>query len=118
MSISTLADLLAKKCQRREVESTPAEVAAALTILKDWRFIDARIERQFDFKDYTETLAFVNAIATIIHAQDHHPELTVTYNRCVVKFHTHSVNHGTGGISENDFICAAQIDAVFDQSPV
>jgi 4a-hydroxytetrahydrobiopterin dehydratase len=61
-------------------------------------------------------LAFINAIAYVVHAEDHHPELVVTYNRCVVKFDTHSVNGGRGGISENDFICATKVDAIFQQS--
>jgi 4a-hydroxytetrahydrobiopterin dehydratase len=52
----------------------------------------------------------------VIHAEDHHPELVVTYNRCVIRFDTHTVNGGKGGISENDFICAAKIDAIFEQS--
>ncbi|MFT2520759.1 4a-hydroxytetrahydrobiopterin dehydratase [Escherichia coli] len=51
----------------------------------------------------------------MIHAEDHHPELTVTYNRCNVKFDTHSVNEGRGGLSANDFICAAKVDAIFAQ---
>jgi CRP-like cAMP-binding protein len=51
-------------------------------------------------------MAFVNAIANLIHEQDHHPELLVGYNYCTVRYNTHSVNNGKGGISENDFICA------------
>ena len=52
----------------------------------------------------------------MVHAEDHHPELVVTYNRCCVRFDTHSVNHGSGGISENDFICAAKADAIARRS--
>jgi 4a-hydroxytetrahydrobiopterin dehydratase len=74
------------------------------------------IVRQFDFKNYYATLAFVNAIAYVIHAEDHHPELLVTYNKCTIKFNTHSVNNGRGGLSINDFICAAKVDALFEQS--
>jgi 4a-hydroxytetrahydrobiopterin dehydratase len=66
------------------------------------------IEKTFAFKNYYETIAFVNALAWICHTQDHHPELAVSYNRCVVRFNTHSV----GGISINDFICAAKTDAL------
>jgi 4a-hydroxytetrahydrobiopterin dehydratase len=55
----------------------------------------------------------VNAIAAVIHQEDHHPELILTYQRCTVKYDTHSVNAGKGGLSDNDFICAAKIDAVF-----
>lgn len=58
----------------------------------------------------------MNALAFIVHAQDHHPELRVTWNRCTVLFHTHSVNNGQGGLSENDFFCAAKIDALVQTS--
>ncbi len=66
------------------------------------------IQRSFKFKNYYETLAFVNAMAWIIHREDHHPDLDVGYNSCVVTFSTHSVD----GLSDNDFICAAKIDAL------
>jgi 4a-hydroxytetrahydrobiopterin dehydratase len=70
--------------------------------------------RQFDFKNYYRTLAFVNAVAWVAHTEDHHPEMTVTYNRCTVRYNTHSVNAGRGGLSINDFICAARIDTLFN----
>ncbi len=53
-------------------------------------------------------MAFVNALAWVAHPEDHHPDLAVSYNRCAVRFNTHSV----GGISINDFICAAKVDAL------
>ena len=95
---------------------TDAEIAAHLGLLKDWALVDDKISRSFSFRNYHQTIAFVHAIADLIHAEDHHPELVVTYNRCTVKFTTHSVNSGQGGISINDFICAAKIDRVFQQS--
>lgn len=61
----------------------------------------------FTFKNYYQTIAFVNIIAQISHQQDHHPDLQVSYNRCVVTLSTHSVE----GISLKDFICAAKINA-------
>ena len=60
----------------------------------------------------TGTLAFVNAVAFIAHRQDHHPDLSVHYNHCDVAFNTHDVGGGKGGISINDFICAAKADAL------
>ena len=64
--------------------------------------------RSFKFRDFYQTVAFVNAVAWIANREDHHPDLEVSYNRCVVHFTTHSV----GGLSENDFICAARVDAL------
>ncbi|MGD8785255.1 MAG: 4a-hydroxytetrahydrobiopterin dehydratase [Thioalkalispiraceae bacterium] len=68
------------------------------------------ISRSYKFKNYYETISFVNAIAWIANQQDHHPDLYVTYNQCKVTYSTHSV----GGLSRNDFICAARINQLFD----
>lgn len=90
---------------------TETEVRAQLQVLPEWRLERGAIARVFRFANYYETMAFVNALAYIAHAEDHHPELAVAYDRCEVRFNTHSV----AGISENDFICAAKADLVFAQ---
>jgi len=76
----------------------------------DWALAgDARsIARRFSFRDFHETMAFVNALAWIAHRADHHPDLEVGYRNCNVRYSTHAI----GGLSENDFICAARIDAL------
>lgn len=112
----TLTDLLEKKCLPGVTALLPAEVDTLLALIDTWHLADGKIVRSFDCKNYYDTLSFINAIAYVIHAEDHHPELVVTYNRCVVKFDTHTVNDGRGGLSVNDFICAAKIDAIFQQS--
>jgi 4a-hydroxytetrahydrobiopterin dehydratase len=66
------------------------------------------IEKTFTFANYYQTMAFVNAVAFIAHVQDHHPDLSVHFNRCVVRFNTHDVN----GISSSDFDCSARVDAL------
>ena len=66
------------------------------------------IEKTYTFANYHETISFVNAVAFIANAQDHHPDLSVHYNRCVVRFNTHDVQ----GISDSDFECAALVDAL------
>jgi 4a-hydroxytetrahydrobiopterin dehydratase len=66
------------------------------------------ISRRFEFKNYYQTIAFANSVAWIAHSQDHHPDMTVTYKHCTVSYTTHSVD----GLSINDFICAARIDAL------
>jgi 4a-hydroxytetrahydrobiopterin dehydratase len=68
----------------------------------------AAIHREFHFKNYYETMAFVNAVAWVAHQQDHHPDLEVSYSRCKIIYTTHTV----AGLSMNDFICAAHIDAL------
>lgn len=81
---------------------------------KDWALdMEAGIiNRTFAFNNYYETIAFVNALAWIANTEDHHPDLEVSYNRCVVNFSTHMI----GGLSENDFICAARADALIPES--
>jgi 4a-hydroxytetrahydrobiopterin dehydratase len=103
-----MTDLLNRHCRPLEGSAamTDREVADHLRQVSGWQQIGQAIEKTFAFKNYHETIAFVNALAWICHVQDHHPALTVTYNRCVVRFDTHSV----GGISVNDFICAAKAD--------
>ena len=77
--------------------------------LPGWLSKDGAISKAFSFKNYYETMAFVNAVAWVSHKEDHHPDMEVGYNRCKVTYSTHSV----GGLSENDFICAAKIEKLF-----
>jgi 4a-hydroxytetrahydrobiopterin dehydratase len=81
-----------------------AQLAPGWRIAEDGR----SIRRAFSFADFYETMTFVNAVAWIANAQDHHPDLEVGYNYCRMAFSTHSV----GGLSDNDFICAAKVDAL------
>ena len=103
-----MTDLLHQKCKPLEggAAMSAADVATQLTAAPGWALTNGSIEKTFTFKNYFETIAFVNALAWICNTQDHHPDLMVSYSRCVVRFNTHSV----GGISINDFICAAQVN--------
>lgn len=102
--------LATQRC--RPLEGQPAmgpdEVTARLAEAPGWAQVDGAIQKRFAFGDYHRTLAFVNALAWIAHTEDHHPDLLVSYGHCTVRFNTHSV----GGISLNDFICAAKVDAL------
>ena len=73
-----------------------------------WRLIDGALEKTFTFKNYHETIGFVNALAFIANAENHHPDLAVSYSKCTVRFNTHDV----GGISVSDFFCASKVDAL------
>lgn len=86
-----------------EASSLSSELDPQWTLNKD----TDTISHSFAFDNYYQTIAFVNVIAQIAHQQDHHPDLEVSYNRCLVSYSTHSV----GGLSINDFICAAKINA-------
>lgn len=73
-----------------------------------WRLIDGSLEKTYSFKNYYETIAFVNAVAFIANAEDHHPDLALSYSKCTVRFNTHDVQ----GISVSDFFCASRVDAL------
>lgn len=88
-------------------------VAAQLAQVPGWTLVGEHggaIERTFSFADFHATMAFVNALAFIAHREDHHPDLQVSYQHCTVRYSTHSV----AGLSINDFICAAHINALLD----
>jgi 4a-hydroxytetrahydrobiopterin dehydratase len=91
---------------------SPTEIVTRLAALADWKLTgdgaDVAIEKTYRFANYYETISFVNALAFIANAQDHHPDLSVQYNRCVVRFNTHDVQ----GLTESDFECASRVDAL------
>jgi 4a-hydroxytetrahydrobiopterin dehydratase len=109
-------ELLSRTSKHTEQALSAADIAAYLGAVPGWELAGNRITKTYQFKNYYETMAFMNAIAYTIHAEDHHPEITLTYNKCVIQFDTHSVNGGKGGLSENDFICAAKVDAIFQHT--
>ncbi|MEY2891591.1 MAG: hypothetical protein RJA98_1499 [Pseudomonadota bacterium] len=85
-----------------------AEINTLLDQLQHWSCVGGFITKTFHFAHFRATMAFVNALAEMCEREDHHPELKVTYAECTVRFNTHDVH----GISVNDFICAAQADAL------
>jgi 4a-hydroxytetrahydrobiopterin dehydratase len=91
---------------------TATEIVASLAKIEGWKLTgdgsSVAIEKTFTFKNYYQTMAFVNAVAFIAHVQDHHPDLSVHYGRCLVRFNTHDV----GGLSVTDFDCATRIEAL------
>jgi 4a-hydroxytetrahydrobiopterin dehydratase len=107
-----MSDLAKKKCQPCEGGVAPYNEQQAKELLKQlkaWIIEDGKLVKLYPFKNYYETMAFVNALAWISHREDHHPDLQVGYNKCRVEYSTHAI----GGLSENDFICAAKADALF-----
>ena len=104
------SELAAQRCAACEGGTEPLlaqDIAPLLNALAGWQVADKRaLVKVFAFKDYYQTIAFVNAVAWIAHREDHHPDLVVTYNQCIIEYRTHSIN----GLSVNDFICAAKID--------
>jgi 4a-hydroxytetrahydrobiopterin dehydratase len=99
------------KSQARRALSAP-EIVAKLVDIPGWTLdgdgADVAIQKTFGFANYLETISFVNAVAFIAERHDHHPDLSVYFNRCVVRFNTHDVQ----GISMTDIECALEIEAL------
>jgi 4a-hydroxytetrahydrobiopterin dehydratase len=106
-----MSALASRKCRALPAGTTALTQSAIDSLLREvpgWAYDGRVIAKTWSFKNYYETMAFANAVAWIAHREDHHPDMSVSYNRCRVEFSTHSI----GGISENDFICAARIEAL------
>ena len=109
--------LAQKKCIPCPVGAAPLTVEICQTYLRKespgWTLsLDGKsIERRVQFKNYYETMAFVNAVAWVAHQEDHHPDLEVHYDHCLIRYNTHTV----GGLSENDFICAAKVNMLLGE---
>lgn len=106
-----MSDLRQQHCKPCEGGVEPLDRTAAQNLLsqaKGWALNDAatEISRTYNFKNFHETMAFVNALAWVAHTEDHHPDLEVGYKRCRVRYTTHAIK----GLSLNDFICAAKVN--------
>ncbi len=108
-----MTELVSKTCKPCEGGTKPLTPQAAQALLQQtpgWEINEGgdEIVRTYEFKNYYQTMAFVNALAWVAHREDHHPDIEVGYKRCRVRYSTHAI----GGLSENDFICAAKINAL------
>jgi 4a-hydroxytetrahydrobiopterin dehydratase len=107
-----MLELTQKHCKPCEGGIAPLSLPEAQSLLgklhADWS-LDAQgrsISRHWKFRNFYHTMSFVNAVAHLANAEDHHPDMEVGYGYCRMKFTTHAIS----GLSENDFICAAKVD--------
>ncbi|MHA7841385.1 MAG: 4a-hydroxytetrahydrobiopterin dehydratase [Gammaproteobacteria bacterium] len=112
-----MTELIVKRCIPCEGGMPALDREAVKKLLLEvphWDLSESgdEIVRTFQFKNYYHTIAFVNAIAWMAHKENHHPDMEVGFNRCLVRYSTHAIN----GLSENDFICASKVDALFTGS--
>lgn len=105
--VCDLSNKHCKPCEGGIPALTQTEIDALM--IPGWQQAGQTIAKVFTFKDYYQVIAFVNAVAWMTHREDHHPDLAVTFNSCRVEYSTHAI----GGLSENDFVCAAKVDALF-----
>ncbi|MEP7051284.1 MAG: 4a-hydroxytetrahydrobiopterin dehydratase [Pseudomonadota bacterium] len=102
--------LINKRSVHKATKLDPGQIEKLLVEVPGYQLDGARaqISKEYSFKNFYETIAFVNALAYIANQEDHHPDLAVSYNKCKVSFSTHDA----GGLTENDFICAARLNAL------
>jgi 4a-hydroxytetrahydrobiopterin dehydratase len=115
LSMTDFADRKCEPCEGGVAPLTATQAGEALRELhEDWQLSedDKSISRQFDFPAFSRTIAFTNAVAWIATVEGHHPEMTVSYGRCVVAYKTTAID----GLSDNDFICAAKIDRLWEDA--
>ena len=106
-----MKNLLNQKCQANLTPTArlaPAETAAYLQQLHDWQVATdgQSITRRFKFKNFKQTMFFINALAFVCEKEGHHPDASFSFGFCEVNFTTHD----SDGLSINDFICAAKLD--------
>jgi len=109
--MTTESALTTKKCQACSSATQALAADTVRDLLKQvpgWDLVNGELRRTFKFKNYYESLAFVNATAWISHREDHHPDIELGYSQVTMRYSTHSVK----GLTENDFICAAKISAL------
>lgn len=108
--MTNLREIKCVGCEGGIPPLTAAEIKKLLPQINHWQVANDHksIARNFKFKNFYQSMAFVNAVAWIANQENHHPDLEVGYNYCLVKFTTHAVD----GLTQNDFICAAKIDAL------
>ncbi len=109
MTTCDVTSFLEKKCQACEGGVPPMEESQVMETLKSfngWEYKKGFLSKTYKFKDHYKVMAFVNALTWVSHTEDHHPYLKIGYNDCSVNYKTVAI----GGISENDFICAAKVD--------
>jgi 4a-hydroxytetrahydrobiopterin dehydratase len=109
-----MSELTTKRCKPCEGGVEPLTLDQAQTLMRElspaWHLAEdgKSIASEWKFRNFFHTMSFVNAVAHIANVEDHHPDLEVGYGYCRIKLMTHAI----GGLSENDFICAAKIDAL------
>lgn len=109
-------NLTEKRCVPCEGGTRPLDqeqIKSLLPQVPGWQANDngTKIYRRFDFKGFYKTMAFINAMAWIANQEGHHPDFEAGYNFCLVNFTTHAID----GLSENDFICAAKVNALLNE---
>jgi 4a-hydroxytetrahydrobiopterin dehydratase len=107
----TKKDLLSRRCSpstERTSALSQSEVSFYLNEVTGWSQKGVTIEKSYVFRDFKNAISFVNQVAEVAEKEDHHPDIGIYYNKIILTLWTHIVK----GLTENDFILAAKIDAI------
>ena len=110
MGAVALTDKKCTPCEGGVAPMTAPQIEQMLGQVDQWEYVEDHIEKTYNFKNYYETISFVNAVAWVSNQEGHHPNMEVNFRDCKVNYWTHAI----GGMSENDFICAAKVDALYE----
>ena len=110
-NVCSLTDRHCKPCEGGIDAMSREQAETLVKQVEGWELSDdgKKISRRFEFKGFYKTMAFINALAWIANAENHHPDFSAGYGHCDVTFTTHAID----GLSENDFICAAKVNELF-----
>lgn len=106
MATTDLTAAVCKPCESGVAPLSEELITNMLAQVPGWHYEQGRLQQTFDFKDYYQTISFVNAVAWLSNKEGHHPVLEVGFRQCTVKYWTHAID----GMSDNDFICAAKVN--------
>lgn len=109
-------DLRSKRCVPCEGgvgKLTPEQIGVLMPALRGWEIVGDKITKRFTFPNFVEAMTFLNRVATVAEEEGHHPDFCVHYNKVDMALWTHAI----GGLSENDFILAAKIEAIVELGP-
>ena len=106
--VMALAEKRCKPCKGETLPMSNEEANTLLNEITGWSLLDGHLYKEFKFKDFMEAVGFVNKLAEIAEKEDHHPNITIQYNKVTIDLWTHAIN----GLSENDFILAAKMDHI------
>ncbi len=104
-------NLAAKSCRSYEdgwSSLSEDDINIMLNELNEWIRIDSSLQKRFTFQNFKESIEFVNTVAVLAESEDHHPDITISWNQVTISLTTHAVH----GLSENDFIMASKIDQI------
>lgn len=102
-------------CRGGVAPLSPEEARGLSAAAPGWRLEEnaTRLAHRFEFRDFVEAMKFVNSVADVAEREGHHPDIAIHWNKVDLTLWTHKI----GGLHENDFILAAKVNRLLEESP-